>query len=121
MAAAKRQHKRRRHGRRTVKAVYTPLPEYRSRGSTQAAGLLSAVADALNACEKAGILVQLAHGATITDQGYVIAPFDEDPGHLGQRWVARTRMLTEFPGAQPPCEAGSANPGLLLARVLPVR
>jgi len=106
MATAKRHRKRKRHGRRTVKAVYTPLPEYRSRGSTEAALLLSAVADALNACEKAGILVQLAHGATITDQGYVLAPFDEDPGHVGQRWVARTRMLTEFPGAQDCGETG---------------
>ena len=49
--------------------------------------LLGAVADALNACQSAGIDVKLKHGAVITPYGYVL-PAD--------RWVARTRTYTEF-------------------------
>lgn len=57
-----------------------------------AASLLAAVADALNACEHAGITVKLAHGAVITESGYVFAV-----GPAGSPWAVRTRMLTEFP------------------------
>jgi hypothetical protein len=39
------------------------------------------------------MIVQLAHGAVITDWGYVLR-LDEVKG---QRWRARTRLLAEFP------------------------
>lgn len=57
-----------------------------------AAVLLSAVAEALNACEHAGITVRLAHGAVIADAGYVFAV-----GPDGAPWAVRSRTLTEFP------------------------
>jgi hypothetical protein len=54
--------------------------------------LLSAVADALNACERAGFTVKLAK-AVMTPVGYVIPVFDEP----GERYAVRTMALTEFP------------------------
>ena len=50
--------------------------------------LLQAVADALNACDRAGIGVKLRHGIVMTHAGYVL------PGTRG--WVARTLIYTEF-------------------------
>jgi hypothetical protein len=88
---------RKQHGKRTARAVYSPPPEYRRDGSGRVAPrLLTAVADALNACDKAGILVQLAHGAAITNEGYVLAVGDGNVPMMGNRWVARTRALTPF-------------------------
>jgi len=60
------------------------------------ARLLSAAADALNALENAGITVDLAGGAVMTDRGYVMAVGD---GRLGSKWQARTRLWTPL---QPP-------------------
>ncbi len=60
------------------------------------ASLLGEIAVALNAAEIEGATVQLAHGAVITDYGYVLR-LDDVPG---QRWQARTRLLAEF--AVPP-------------------
>jgi hypothetical protein len=57
-------------------------------------GLLSAVADALNACERARITVKLAHGAVLSNAGYVLPVY---PG-AGERYVVRTMALTEFSG-----------------------
>ena len=59
--------------------------------ATDAARLLSAVADALNALENAGITVDLAGGAVMTPRGYVMAVGDD---RLGHRWQARTRLWT---------------------------
>jgi len=59
--------------------------------AVDAARLLSAVADALNALENAGITVDLAGGAVMTGRGYVMAVGD---GRLGHRWQARTRLWT---------------------------
>ena len=50
--------------------------------------LLQAVADALNACEKAGIPAKLRHGIVMTHAGYVL------PGARG--WVARTLLYSPF-------------------------
>ena len=51
--------------------------------------LLGAVADALNACEAAGIEVKPKHGAVITRFGYVLP--------LGEaRWGARTLAYSPF-------------------------
>jgi hypothetical protein len=61
-----------------------PLPD--------AQALLSAVADALNACDRAGFTVKLAR-AVLTPVGYVIPVFDEP----GERYAVRTMALTEFP------------------------
>lgn len=54
--------------------------------------LLSAVADALNACERARITVKLAHGAVLTPAGYVLPVFPD----AGERFAVRTMALTEF-------------------------
>lgn len=58
-----------------------------SRPDAQA--LLGAVADALNACEQAGVTVKLKHGAVITDYGFVLPLGD------GQ-WGARTLAYSPF-------------------------
>ena len=59
--------------------------------ATDATRLLAAVADALNALENAGITVDLAGGAVMTERGYVMAVGDD---RLGNRWQARTRLWT---------------------------
>jgi hypothetical protein len=63
--------------------------------------LLAAVADALNACDRAGITTRLAHGAVLTAAGYVLrlAP-RHGPGFAGDLWQVRTLGLTEFPGSR---------------------
>lgn len=53
--------------------------------------LLAAVADALNALERAGIICDLAGGAVMTSRGYVMAVGDD---RLGNRWQARARLWT---------------------------
>ena len=54
--------------------------------------LLNDIAYAMNMAEVSGAPVELAHGAVITDYGYVFRLGDV----YGQRWQARTRVLTEF-------------------------
>ena len=56
--------------------------------------LLTAVADALNACERARITVKLAHGAVLTRVGYVLPIYPD----AGERYAVRTMALTEFSG-----------------------
>jgi hypothetical protein len=56
---------------------------------TTPAALLAAVADALNACEAAGMTVKLKHGAVYTREGYVLPVGDH-------AWAARTLAYTEF-------------------------
>ena len=93
---------------KAVKAVTSEAPyefpgevRRKLRSDVQAPALLAALADALNACEKAGILVKLAHYAAITQYGYVLPVRDDDPGRgLGSRYAARTLLLTEFPVAE---------------------
>jgi hypothetical protein len=63
------------------------------------ARLLAAVADALNALENAGITVDLAGGAVMTERGYVMAVGDD---RLGSKWQARTRLWTPL---SPPDES----------------
>ena len=58
------------------------------------AALLDQLADALNACETAGLRVRLRHGAVYTRHGYVLPTSDG--------WGARTLLYTEFaPGDDP--------------------
>jgi hypothetical protein len=65
---------------------------------SRAPELLAAVALALNRCEQAGLPVQVAHGAVITDAGYVLRiVLPREPGFAGDQWQVRTRQLTEFP------------------------
>jgi hypothetical protein len=52
------------------------------------ARLLSSVADALNECERAGIIVDLDHGGLSCRYGYVLP--NGDP-RLGSRWAARAK------------------------------
>ena len=51
--------------------------------------LLSSVAHGLNALEQNGIKVEFAHGALITDWGYVFRVGDDQTP-----WEVRTRSLT---------------------------
>jgi hypothetical protein len=60
--------------------IATPPPD--------AERLLGAVADALTACEAAGIAVKLKHGIVVTRNGYVLP--------VGDAWVTRTLAYTEF-------------------------
>ena len=98
MSSQKRKHP----GKQAAKAVASP-PVLPARPPDPAAlacapELLGAVAGALNECERAGIPVQLAHGAVITDAGYVFAVLGKHGVNFpGESWVVRTRMLTEFP------------------------
>jgi hypothetical protein len=57
--------------------------------------LLADLAEALNACEAAGLIVALAEGAAITKAGYVLTV--GDPQICGERYEPRTPWLTEFP------------------------
>ena len=69
----------------------SPLRPPAFAAASDPARLLSSVADALNALEKAGITVDLAGGAVMTPRGYVMAVGDP---RLGSRWAARTRVWT---------------------------
>lgn len=60
----------------------------KQRRRRRAATLLQAVADALNACQGAGIPVRLRHGSVFTDVGYVLDG--------GDAWVARTLAYAPF-------------------------
>lgn len=59
--------------------------------------LLAAIADAMNAAERAGLPIDNLHAGVIwTEAGYVI-PFGDD--RLGCRWVVRARAeFTPQPG-----------------------
>jgi hypothetical protein len=60
-----------------------------ARKQPDAGRLLSLVADALTACEQAGIAVKFRHGAVWTEHGYVF--------QVGEKkWAPRTRAYTEF-------------------------
>lgn len=62
--------------------------------------LLTRLAAALNACERAGLDVTLKHGAVLTRAGYVL-PL------LNGRWAARTLTYTAFtPPSGPPAPDG---------------
>ena len=56
--------------------------------------LLALVAEALTACEAAGITVKLKHGAVMTLLGYVLPLGDG-------KWGARTLAWTEFSSLSP--------------------
>jgi len=89
-------HRKRRKARRAAKLAERLMrrPKYTAprQPGLPPADLLSEIATALNAAEVEGIPVQLAHGAVITDWGFVLR-LDEVKG---QRWQARTKLLTEF-------------------------
>ena len=51
--------------------------------------LLAAVAEALNACERHGLAVDLEHGAALTARGYVLPVGDS---RLGSRWAVREKL-----------------------------
>ena len=53
------------------------------------ARLLAAVADALNACERAGMPASLDYGVVVTEHGYVLPMGDP---RLGNRWQARPKV-----------------------------
>jgi hypothetical protein len=85
----------RRQPDKAVKAVLagtwrTPPAE---QDAQDAQKLLASLADALNACDRAGFTVKLAHGAVITRAGYVLPVYPE----AGERYAVRTMALTEFP------------------------
>jgi len=78
-------------GKKAAKAI-AAFPVSGVQSAPGAPELLSAAADALNALDAAGIPVTLAHGAVITDVGYVFA-LGGEPGP----WRVRSRMLAPFP------------------------
>ena len=55
--------------------------------------LLSAVADALNQCERHGLVVDLEKDGVITTRGYVLPVGDS---RLGSRWAARMRTPSGY-------------------------
>ena len=61
---------------------------------TDPARLLTAVADALNALERAGITADVDHCAVSTRHGYVIPVGDP---RLGSRWAYRARVEAPEP------------------------
>ena len=78
-----------------------PLESYRSgrlgrvpafASPNDPARLLAAVADALNALERAGITADVDHDAVSTRFGYVIPVGDP---RLGSRWAYRARVPAE--------------------------
>lgn len=75
--------KKKRRARRVPACARCAVP-----ADTTPAGLLGAVADALNACETAGISISLKHGAVYTRHGYVLP--------IADGWAARTLLYTEF-------------------------
>lgn len=89
-------HRKRSKGRRRAKLAvrlarrpgYSPPRE----PGLPPSDLLGEIATAFNQAEVEGIPVQLAHGAVITDWGFVLRLDDVK----GQRWQARTKLLTEF-------------------------
>jgi hypothetical protein len=94
--------KRKDAGKQAARLAYEPLvlPDHPPEDAalTRAPELLGKVADALNECARAGIFARLAHGAVITDAGYVFAVQSERGfNYPSETWVVRTRMLTEFP------------------------
>ena len=56
--------------------------------------LLSSVADALNALERAGVIADMQHGAVMARFGYVLPAGD---GRLGSRWQVRKRLWPAEP------------------------
>ena len=62
--------------------------------------LLCSVADSLNALERAGIIVDLEHGAVMTRYGYILPAGD---GRLGSRWQVRKRR---WPAEPPAVDSG---------------
>ena len=72
----------------------TPEPSAASRPPAFAAPsdpsrLLAAVADALNRCERHGLVVDLERDGVITSQGYILPVGD---ARLGTRWAVRARL-----------------------------
>lgn len=61
------------------------------------ARLLAAVADALNACERHGLIPELEHGAVLTRHGYVLPLGD---ARLGSRWAVRMPASAETGAGQ---------------------
>lgn len=51
--------------------------------------LLAAIADALNQCERAGVVIDSPASAVMTSHGYVLPSGDARPG---SRWQARPRL-----------------------------
>jgi hypothetical protein len=84
-------HRKRKHGgSRFAKAVAAaPKTGTGTMSWTDGPRLLEQAASALAALEGAGITVELAHGAVITEAGYVF--------RIGGTWAARALTLTEFP------------------------
>ncbi len=58
-----------------------------------AAALLSAIADALNAAERAGITISSPQIAVMTSHGHVLPIGD---ARLGTRWAARAKVPHEM-------------------------
>lgn len=87
-------------GKQAARLVSAPSVTQAAPGPAlaRAPELLAGLASALNALEEAGLPVKLAHGAALTDAGFVFRLLPpHEPGPAGATWQPRSRMLTEFP------------------------
>jgi hypothetical protein len=91
-------------GGRTASELPPPPPSLMEPGQpgralrSDATSLLAAIAAALNACERSGLLVSLTEGAVTTRCGYVLAVGDP---RLGSRWAPRMRIEFDPDGDGP--------------------
>lgn len=86
---SKHSRKKSRHRKRARKPVLTALCQ--NCGATYPGtpeALLRALAEAMNACQDAGIKIHLRHGVVMTKEGYVLP--------IKDRWAPRTSVYTEF-------------------------
>lgn len=110
MSKSSKRQKRRKHrksrraelraAKRLAKIVTSPIAELpvelavKMKTGEIAAQRLDALAAALNDCERDGVLVRLAHGAVITEWGYVMwIPQHPTVFTPGKSWQVRTRQL----------------------------
>jgi hypothetical protein len=67
----------------------------RRSSAERAPALLQQLADVMNACEASGVLIKPAHGAILTQFGYLFWLQHDHVGDGGS-WQVRTRRLTEL-------------------------
>jgi hypothetical protein len=94
---SKHSRKKARHRRQHRKPVLQAMCQ--NCGSTYPAtpeALLSALAEAMNACQDAGIKIRLRHGVVMAKEGYVLP--------IKDRWAPRTSVYTEFTPALLPTD-----------------
>jgi hypothetical protein len=88
--------------------------ELRRSAEAGALALMQGVADALNACERAGVTPILDHNAACTEWGYVLhLPGTSNKANGGHAWQVRTRQL--MPPPEPANELEQDDLGLAVS------